>query len=228
MLEALVDLFFPEICQACGNALFNQEKLICTFCSFHLPQTHYHHQKNNPVSKLFWGRAAIETAAAFYFFNKGSRVQRLLHQLKYRGRSDLAIHVGYLYGTELKQSPLYADVDLIIPIPLHKKKLKQRGYNQSDAFARGLSQGMLIEWDAGILERTIANETQTNKSRFERWTNVASIFAIKNPDKLKNKHILLVDDVITTGSTLEAAATLILSLNQVKLSIVSMACSLKT
>ncbi len=227
MIKDFIALFFPEICFACDEALFHKEEFICTKCQFSLPKTNYHQEQHNEVSKLFWGRANIETGASYYYFNKGTKVQNLMHQLKYKGQSALGRFLGKHYGKELMNSTLYQKVDIIIPIPLHKSKLKRRGFNQSDSFAEGLSESMGVEWQSGLLVRNIATTTQTKKTRFKRWENVDSIFEVTNPLSLAGKHILLVDDVVTTGSTLESAAQTLLKVSNTRVSIVTIACSIR-
>lgn len=219
-------LVFPKICAACGNSLWKNEKVICTYCDFHLPRTHFHLERDNPVSRIFWGRVCIESAAAFYYFNKGNRVQQLIHQLKYKGRRDIGIFLGEQYGYHLKNSQFFETVNLLIPVPLHKKKLMQRGYNQSEQFAIGLGNSMKIAMDPYSLYRTKATETQTKKSRFRRWQNVADLFAVKDPEKLAGMHILLVDDVITTGATVEACVQALYLIPSARISVASIAVAL--
>lgn len=212
LLDDFISLIYPKICAACGNSLFKHEEVLCNFCEFHLPQTNFHMEEENPVAALFYGRTKVESAAAYYHFNKGSKVQRLIHLLKYKGRRDIGIYLGKQYGSFLKTSPFFNSIEVIIPVPLHWKKQRKRGYNQSEQFASGLGISMKIPLDTHTLYRKKATETQTKKSRFKRWENVAEIFALKEPEKLVGKHILLVDDVITTGATLEAC---LLALNEI-------------
>jgi ComF family protein len=220
-----INLFYPNTCSACGNTLIKQEEIICTTCLYNLPKTKYWLEKDNPISKIFWGRVQIENACSYYFFSKGSIFRDLIHKLKYNGAKEIGSCMGKYFGYVLADSPLYSDIDIIIPVPLHPKKEKKRGYNQSDWIAMGLSEGMKKEWNGKLLFRKVATETQTKKSKFERWQNVENIFNIKNPKKLIGKHILLVDDVITTGSTIEACANSILSIENTKVSIVALACA---
>jgi len=225
MLKAFLSLIFPKICSACGNGLYDTEDCICTLCQYQLPKTDFHLNPDNPIIKLFWGRADIFSASSCYKFSKGSKVQHLIHQLKYRGQKEIGKTIGKFYGSELKESALFNSVNTIMPVPLHPKKLRKRGYNQSDSFAEGLAESMKVESDLKNLVRTIATETQTKKSRFARFKNVDSIFAIKNSEKLEGKHILLVDDVVTTGSTLEACANKLLEIQGTKVSVVTIACA---
>lgn len=218
-----VSLFFPALCYSCGETLFKNENSICTHCQYHLPKTNFHLSNDNPVAKIFWGRINLVAAAAYFFFIKGGRVQQLIHELKYKGAKQVAFDIGKLYGHELKAASNFQDIDLIIPVPLHKKKLRKRGYNQSAYFAQGLSETMHASTQTDILFRSAASETQTKKSRFTRWKNVENVFYIKNEQLLFNKHILLVDDVVTTGATLEACAHVLLKIEGVKVSVATIA-----
>lgn len=173
----------------------------------------------------FWGRVQVHAVAACYFFDKGEKVQRLLHRLKYEGCKEVGIRIGELYGPELKTSALFDTVDLIIPVPLHASKEKKRGYNQSLTFAQGLSKSMEVELDNALLYRTKASSTQTRKSRFSRWENVNSLFRLDPTKDIRNKHILVVDDVITTGATLEACIIELLKTEGVKVSVATIACA---
>ena len=218
-----VSLFFPLICLSCGKNLFKHENCICTHCLYHLPKTGFHLINDNPVAKIFWGRVNIQAAASFYTFSKGGKVQQLVHQLKYKGRQDVGVTLGKLYGFELLNAPCFNSIDLIIPVPLYKKRQRKRGYNQSACFAEGLAKTMSREINLTSLFRCASSESQTKKSRFIRWKNVEDLFYLKNEEQLKHKHILLVDDVITTGATLEACAQTLLKIEGVKLSIATIA-----
>ena len=215
-------LFFPELCVVCDTHLISQEKLICIKCLYSLPKTNFHNQKENPVAQLFWGRTKIEYATAFFFFNKGSIYQDMMHKFKYNGNKEIGYILGKSFGIQIKES-IFSEIDIIVPVPLHPKKQKKRGYNQSDWIAKGLAESMQKDIDTTNLIRSVATETQTRKSRFERWQNVESIFKIKNPALFEGKHILIVDDVVTTGSTLDACANILLELKNVKVSIAALA-----
>jgi len=207
-----IGLVFPRICAGCGNNLWRHEKVLCGFCLYHLPKSGFHLDNDNPVSRLFWGRERIDQATAFLIFNKGSKVQHLIHQLKYKGKKEIGTFLGKLYGEILKDDIHYKYADYIIPVPLHKKKYMQRGYNQSEVFGMGLSDSMRIPVNHSLLLRSSNTGTQTRKSRFNRYLNVNEIFILKNSRSFENKYLLLVDDVVTTGATLESC---IHTLNQI-------------
>lgn len=218
----MISLIYPKICMACDKLLLKHEESLCTFCIYSLPKTGFHKESDNPVSRLFWGKTEIEGAASYFHFEKGGHVQQLIHKFKYKGFKEIGIEVGKHYGTELKDCESYSKVDIIVPVPLHKDKHRKRGYNQSDFFAKGLSQSMKIPVDFTSLYRAKATATQTRKSRFERFENVESIFRLKENHSLSGKHILLVDDVVTTGSTLEACCETLRAAGN-KISLVTMA-----
>jgi ComF family protein len=214
-----ITLIFPDLCRACNSPLLHGEAVICTNCSYYLPQTDSHLKAENPVSRLFWGRVELDSAAAYYLFQKGGNVQHLLHQLKYKGRKEVGVELGLRFGAELKKAGLFSNVELIVPVPLHARKLKKRGYNQSELFGAGLAERMCIEQNTKCLVRETITETQTRKSRFERWKNVESKFRLAEPKAVEGKHVLLVDDVVTTGATLEACAACLLESAGTKVSI---------
>lgn len=226
LYDDVLSLLFPRICYACGNHLFRNEKLICTECHLLIPRTGYHLQDDNPVARLFWGRCKIERAAAFSYYNRDSRIRNLIHNLKYKGITDIGPELGRLYGLELYKSGFTRDIDLIVPVPLHPVKERIRGFNQSDLISDGISAATGIPVDRVSLKRIARTTTQTNKSRFERWKNVEGIFRVSDPFSLRGKHILLVDDVITTGSTMESCAVELLGSEGVRVSIAAMAVSL--
>lgn len=216
-------LFYPNICQVCHNDLAEAEKVICSRCLYHIPRTKYWLEKDNPVAQIFWGRVLIQNACSFFFFAKGSKYRKLLHYLKYLGKQEIGIALGREFGFELKKVPEYSSVDVIIPVPLHAKRLKQRGYNQAECIAKGLQEALEKPLLTNILVRSEYTETQTKKTRAERMENVLKAFSLNHPEELFNKHILLVDDVITTGATLEVCASKLLEADNVKVSIVTLA-----
>lgn len=220
-----VCLIYPRICDACNASLLQHEEILCTVCQQQLPKTNYHLDDDNPLAKNFWGKVPIAHVAALYHFKKGGNVQHLIHQFKYKGITEIGTYLGESYGKDLLQSAFIKDVDVVIPVPLHKRKKRKRGFNQSEIFAKGLSKAMQIPCDTKTLVRTTASKTQTKKSRFKRWENVKEIFAITDTVSLKGKHILLVDDVITTGATIEACVNQLLTISDVKISVAALACT---
>jgi ComF family protein len=221
--DDFVSLLFPRLCYGCGNHLLRNENLICTECYVVIPRTNFHLENENPVAQLFWGRCLIEKAAAFSFFNKGSRIRNLIHNLKYKGIEELGYELGRIYGLSLKSSGFTADIDLIIPVPLHPSKKRVRGFNQSDLISTGIADATGLQVNTNCLARSAVSATQTRRSRFERWTNVEGIFCVTDPDIIKDSHILLVDDVITTGSTIESCANELLKVEGAKVSVVALA-----
>ena len=221
-LNDFFNLFFPDLCIVCNSHLVNQEALICTKCLYNLPKTNYHKEIDNPVSQLFWGRTKVEYATGFFTFSKGSKYQGMMHKFKYHGNKEIGYVLGKSFGNQLRNS-VFNQIDVIIPVPLHKSKLKKRGFNQSEWIAKGLSETLQKPLDVKSVIRSIATETQTRKSRFERWKNVENIFKIANENALKGNHVLLVDDVVTTGSTLEACVNAILEIENTKVSIATLA-----
>lgn len=204
MIKDFLGLFYPRVCAACGSSLFRHEGHLCNNCYIHLPKANFHLARGNPVERLFWGRVPLLAAGSFYLFNKGTRVQRLLHELKYKGKQEAGETVGAWYARELNAHREFSGADVIVPVPLHPRRLKQRGYNQSMCFARGLSRELGIPVMENLIRRRTYSSTQTRKAKFTRWENVNEIFEADPGFDLKNKHILLVDDVITTGATIEA------------------------
>jgi len=223
--DDFISLLFPRLCYGCGNHLMRNEKLICTECYILIPRTNYHLKPDNPVSQLFWGRCMIEQAAAFSFYTRDSRIRKLIHQLKYKGIREVGSELGRIYARTLKSSGFLNDIDLIIPVPLHPSKKRQRGFNQSDLISLGISEVSGIPMESELLVRKTVTKTQTRKTRYDRWINVEDIFRVTDQVRIKNMHILLVDDVITTGSTLEACASELLKVENVKVSVAALAYS---
>jgi ComF family protein len=224
-LANFVSLLFPQLCQACGESLVAGEELLCIDCRYHLPYTDFHVKPDNMVAQQFWGKINLEGAYAMCYFAKGGKMQHLMHQFKYKGMQKVGDLLGNIAGEQLAKNPIFNSADLIIPVPLHKSRLRKRGYNQSACFAAGLSQKMNIPVDEENLIRIRATETQTHRSRFSRFENMQQVFTLINPEVLVNKHVLLVDDVVTTGSTLEACGAELLKVEGLKLSIATIACA---
>ncbi|MBE9586755.1 ComF family protein [Mucilaginibacter sp. JRF] len=221
-LADFIALIFPDLCAACNRQLLKGEQVICTACKFDLPYTNFHQQKDNIVARQFWGKLKIEHAYALLYFTKGGKVQNMVHRFKYEGEKQVGVALGNIAGEQLKGLTT-GTFDYIIPVPLHKSKLRKRGYNQSKLFADGLAQKLDAPVELDNLVRVIATETQTRKSRFARFENMREVFAVANAGKLANKHILLVDDIVTTGSTLEACGIELLKVPGLKLSIATIA-----
>lgn len=218
-----LELFFPKLCITCGDRLISQEKYLCLNCWHDLPVTNFHLKSDNKVAQLFWGRVEIENATSFFSYKKGSRYQQLIHFVKYKGLKELGFETGKKFGFALLNDKGFKDIDLVVPVPLHPRKKKKRGFNQSDWIAAGIAETLQKPISEENLYREIFTSTQTQKNRFERWQNVEGIFGVKSPKEFANKHILLIDDVITTGSTLEACAFQLLKIKNVKVSIATLA-----
>lgn len=204
MFNAFIDLIFPRICSACLEPLQLNEEVICTHCRFDLPKTNLHLETENSLAHKFYGEVQLKHALSYLKFVKGGKVQRLTHELKYKGNQEVGEMLGRWYGAELRESGFADAFDLIIPVPLHQKRLLIRGYNQSDCFAKGLAESLNIEWRNDILIRGIETSSQVNKSRLERYQNMDKVFNVKNSELLKDKKIVVVDDTLTTGATLES------------------------
>jgi ComF family protein len=204
IIEDFIALFYPRVCVACHASLVKGEEVLCTGCLSQLPKTAYHRLSDNPVSNRLAGRLPLQFASAFLKFRKGGLVQSLLHELKYNNRPEIGIRMGHLYGRELIDSGMQHSFDLIVPVPLHASRMRKRGYNQSAKFAEGLSEALETAWEESISLRVSATNTQTRKGRSDRWSNVRDAFSVAAIEKVAGKRVLLVDDVITTGATLEA------------------------
>jgi ComF family protein len=225
MLNHLLSLIYPNTCISCNENLFQGEKCLCTHCRYHLPITNYHKQKENPISQQFWGRVQIHAAASYCFFNKETSVQTILHQLKYKGRKDVGLLIGQVYGQQLKESELYSNIDAIVPVPLHPIKQRKRGYNQSEQFADGIAEAINRPVLNDIIIRKTNSNTQTSKNRYDRWSNVDEIFDLNTELPKDKRNILLVDDVVTTGATLEACANVLFKAGASSISIATIACA---
>ena len=225
LLDHTLSLFYPKVCAACGTGLLRHETTVCLSCRHLLPKTGYETYLDNPLARIFWGRVDFEAVAAIFFFSKHGKIQHLIHELKYKRNQDAGLFLGEQMGLELKKAALFQQIDYLIPVPLHPKRQYQRGYNQSEVIARGMRQTMAVPVSTDVLYRNIATSTQTKKSRQARWDNGKDIFALKNPELLAGKHVLLLDDVITTGSTLEACGQVLKQIPDIKVSIATAACA---
>lgn len=219
----LIGLLFPELCNGCGVNLNYGEQEICIKCLMDLPYTDYHLYAENKVAKQFWGRLSVNAAMAMLYFKKGTKVQNLIHNLKYNGKTEVGTRLGHLLADKLSQSNLFDNVDLIIPVPLHPKKQRTRGYNQSEHIANGIAERLNLPMSTLHLLRNRVTTTQTKKTRYYRFENMQTVFSVFKPEQLKNLHVLLIDDVITTGATLEACGNALLDIGIKKLSIAAVA-----
>ena len=221
----IVNFFFPVYCKVCGTPLHVPGEVICLNCEMNMPRTGYTGEPDNPVAQLFWGRVWLEGATSLFRFEKGSKYQSLLHGLKYKGQKQIGIFLGRMLGAEIRGSP-YGNADLIVPVPLHWKKERKRGYNQSEIIASGVSGVTGIPIQSGVLVRNRQTDTQTLKSRFERWENMEKVFGLQeDAASLAGKVFLLIDDVVTTGSTLEACAEELLTIPGVRVYVATVACA---
>ncbi len=223
MLNPIINLFFPKVCVACNNLLVDNEHTICLDCRHDLPVTNFHFDDSDVVKKVLYGRANIENGTALFRFEKKGKVQQLIHNLKYRGHEHIGHFLGNWLGGELKTINAYQQIDAVIPVPMHPKKLKKRGYNQVAQFGQQIAEALNAEYKDNILVKITNTQSQTIKSRFSRWDSSNELFTINNRDSLKHQHILLVDDLITTGATLEACITVLNQAKNIKISVATMA-----
>jgi len=216
-------LLFPRLCNACGEPLCMQEKQLCTTCLADLPYTDFHRHADNRFARQFWGRMPVQGAVALFYFRKGGKIQEVIHNIKYRGQGETAILLGQLLGQRLLESPYFNTIDEIIPVPLHPKRQSRRGYNQAALLAEGIGQVISRPLNNQSLIRKKSTASQTTKSRFIRHQSIQDVFGLHALARLENKHILLVDDVMTTGATLEACGQILLNQKIRQLSIATLA-----
>lgn len=221
--HAFLHLFYPRLCPACNANLPPGQNFLCIPCQLQLPETEQYLLQENAFTQLFWGRVKVEAAAAQYYFSKSGRVQRLIHQLKYQHKPEIGYQLGLVFGQQLKEQAFFQNIDAIVPVPLHPKKQHSRGYNQAEEFGKGLAESMNLPLYPDLLYRKKFTNTQTKKSRLERLQNVLDAFALKSPQGVIHKHFLLVDDVLTTGATLEACALQLLKVEDSKVSMATIA-----
>ena len=228
ILSEIASLLFPQECAVCGDTLAEGEEFVCTACRFHIPMTGFAEEVDNPMKERLEAMVPIRHAAALYYFVAESDWRRTIHDFKYRGRWSHARNLGIWFGHILKQSGNYDTIDLIVPVPLHIRKRLQRGYNQSDYIADGIASVLGAKVDHHALIRKINNESQTRHQRNERWENVEGIFEVRKPEQLSGRHILLVDDVFTTGATIISCCEAIFSgCSDVEVSVAALAISQK-
>ena len=224
-LYSILNLFYPRVCAACGEPLLKDEDTVCLKCRYTLPRTGYEHNRDNPVAQSFYGRVRLHAATSCFFFAKSGKVQHLIHQLKYKGNKYAGMFLGEQIGESIKNEPQFQGIDYIIPVPLHPKREKQRGYNQSLVIALGIHEATGIAVADKYLVRAVYTATQTHKTADERFKNVQNIFEVRFSDELVGKHVLLVDDVLTTGATLESCVQALENIPDITISIATAACA---
>lgn len=223
MIYQLLNLFYPKVCAGCEALLLSNEYVICTSCRHEIPLTLHHTVDNKEVMSKFYGRLDVQFVGTLFYFHKKGIVQEMIHKLKYKGHEEIGTAIGLWYGSELKNQLILKDVDYIIPVPLHQKRYKKRGYNQVMTFGEALSSSLQIPMHTELLVRTKYTETQVWKNLVERSNVAEKGFEVLDYSKLQHKHFLLIDDVITTGATLEACGRELLKIPGARLSIVCMA-----
>ena len=222
-MKNLLNLFFPTVCEACNNVLADNEEVLCVSCRHHLPITNFHFDNTEAVKKVLYGRVKLENATALLHFSKKGMVQQMLHNLKYRGHENISEFLGKWLGAELASIRAYKHIDTVVPVPLHKSKLRKRGYNQVAKFGQEIAKALNAAYNDSVLIKIKSTKTQVFKARIRRWNDDGALFNISENQSLVGKHILLVDDIITTGATVEACATVLLKIDNIKLSLATMA-----
>jgi len=216
-------LFFPKVCLGCNLYLGDNEIYLCTSCRYQLPLTNFHFDNNDTVKNVLFGRVKLEHATALLHFSKKGIVQQLMHNLKYKGHEEVGLFLGKWLGEELKEIKAYRSVDVVIPVPLHRSRFRKRGYNQVTKFGQEIAKALNVEFNDKILRKNVRTKTQVFKDRLLRTTSSSATFSIVENQTLIGKHILLVDDIITTGATIESCASVLLTIDKVKISVATMA-----
>lgn len=221
--KSFAQLLFPDLCVCCKGFLINQERFVCDMCNYNLPRYEFNELKNNDLRKKFWGILPLEECLAYLFFRQNNEVQKIIHELKYNGNNEIGFTMGQAFGHFIMSFDRLDDIDFIIPIPLHKKREDQRGFNQAEIIANGVSNIIKVPVLNNVLRRVVNNKSQTNRNRTDRSINTDNIFKVQNLKLLQGKHILLIDDVITTGATIISCGNSLLRVNDLKLSVASLA-----
>ena len=224
-LYSILNLFYPRVCAACGETLLKDEETVCLKCRYTLPFTGYENHADNPLAQVFYGRVRFHAVTACFFFAKSGKVQHLIHELKYKNNPEAGVFLGQELGKTIKDAPLFQGIDYLIPVPLHPRREKQRGYNQSLLIAQGINEVTSIPIGDKYLIRAVYTTTQTKKSADERHKNVKDIFEVRFPEELEGKHVLLIDDVLTTGATLESCAHQLENIPGIMISAATAACA---
>jgi ComF family protein len=219
--DSFLHMLFPHVCIGCGSDILNEETLLCMRCFDAMPETNFELHPDNPVEKTFAGRLPLVGGTAQFYFTKESLMQHLMHQFKYKSNKELGFQLGKIMGDQIQKS-LRFEVDALIPLPLFPAKEKRRGYNQATILCDGMAEAMNIPVLDKVIIRPQHTKTQTKKGRIERWKNMEGKFTLSNPEAIRNKHLLLVDDVVTTGATLEACGNELLKADGVRLSVATL------
>lgn len=223
MLKDFLYLFYPVFCAACENPMHKNERVLCTSCRHKLPLGNFHKVNAKKIEKVFYGRAKIENATSLFVFHKDSLVQNLIHNLKYRGRQEIGTELGKWLGEELAQVIEYQNIDHVVPVPIHKKRYRERGYNQVTKFGKEIARKLKSKYTDNVLKKISYNKKQSKHGRMTRWKNTSETFGLQNESLLKDKHILLVDDIVTTGATIEACVDVLRKIPGIKISVATMA-----
>lgn len=221
--SGLIGLFYPELCVACGEEHAAPQHCFCLSCMTTLPGSDMYLRRENEVVQRFWGRLPLVFGASRYFFTRKNPIQRAIYNLKYKNQPEIGIQMGREFGRKLRQADWHENLDAIIPVPLHPRKERLRGYNQSAVFAQGLAQSLELPVYQDVLMKKLVTQTQTRKKRLDRYGNVEEAFALKRSESVAGKHVLLVDDVLTTGATLESCGQHLLNIPGLKLSVATIA-----
>ena len=226
MVKNLLNLFFPRVCLACDHQMESNELYVCTICRHELPLTNFESTTDNNITKMLYGRVLLRNTSALLRFSKKGLVQHLLHNLKYKGHEEIGEFLGKWHGEVLCKHEGFKSVDVVIPVPVHSKRLRQRGYNQVHKYGKELAQALACDFNTEVLQKTKATKTQVFKDRIKRWITDDALFVVTEFETLKGKHILLVDDIITTGATIEACGWKLKEIPGVRLSVATMACTI--
>lgn len=226
-LHPLLHLFVPHQCAGCGSDIMSRQQVLCMHCINRLPVTSFHNFPDNPVEKIFWGRMAVTAAASYLYFSKDSILQHIVHEIKYKGNKELGLYMGRKMGEALLHASRFSDLEALVPLPLFSARERKRGYNQAFLLCQGMKEVLPLPVLNKVIRRQTSSETQTTRNRIERWLNMQGRFELLQPDIISGKHILLVDDVITTGATLEACGQELLTAANTRLSIMTMAYTVK-
>ena len=220
--NSLLHFSFPHVCEGCGTDLPEPSQLLCLRCLSFLPATNFHMHPNNPIEKIFWGRMPVTYATAQFYYTRESLIQHLMHQFKYRGNKDIGLYLGKLMGYALSSSNRFSYLDALIPVPLFPSKERKRGFNQATVLCEGIAEVLNIPVWKDVICRNSFTETQTKKGRIERWQNMEGRFELIKRQQLEGRHVLLIDDVVTTGASLESCGTELLKANDMRLSIATL------